>query len=66
MKAASNQFKQNINNTSIDEIINGFNGCQEFIKIHQNQFFALIDSQFDQSGDFLFNDGLLTYQKLPA
>ena len=48
------------------EIINGFNGCQEFIKIHQNQFFSLIDSQFEQSGDFLFNDGLLTYQKLSA
>ena len=46
------------------EIIDGFDGFREFMEIHHKQLFSQIDSQFDHSGDFLLNDGLLSYQKL--
>jgi hypothetical protein len=45
-------------------IVDGFNGCQEFMEIHHKQLFFLTDSQFDNSSDFVLNDGLLVYQKL--
>jgi len=46
------------------DIVDGFNGCQEFMEIHHEQLFSLTDSQFDNSGDLVLNDGLLVYQKL--
>ena len=46
------------------DIINGFDGCKEFMRNHHKNFFLLKDSQFDQSDDLPLNDGLLVYQKL--
>ena len=46
------------------DIVDGFNGCQEFMEIHHKYLFALTDSQFDNSGDLVLDDGLLVYQKL--
>ena len=46
------------------DIVDGFNGCQKFMAIHHEQLFSLTDSQFDNSGDLVLNDGLLVYQKL--
>ena len=45
------------------DIVDGFNGFREFMEIHHKQLFSQIDGQFDHSGDFLLNDGLLYYQK---
>jgi SAM-dependent methyltransferase len=46
------------------DIVDGFDGCREFMEIHHKQLFSQTDSQFDHSGEFLLNDGLLSYQKL--
>ena len=46
------------------DIVDGFNGCQEFMEIHHKQLFFLTDSQFDNSGDLVLKDGLLVYQKM--
>ncbi len=46
------------------EIVDGFNGCKEFMKIQHKQLFTLIDSEFDNSGDLMFDNGLLLYQKI--
>jgi len=45
-------------------IVDGFNGCQEFMEIHHKQLFSLTDPQFDNSGDLVLNHELLFYQKL--
>ena len=46
------------------DIVDGFNGCQEFMEIHHKQLVSRTDSQFDNSDDLVLNDGLLVYQKL--
>ena len=45
------------------DIVDGFDGCREFMEIRHKKSFSLIDSQFDHSGDFLLGDGLLSFQK---
>ena len=48
------------------DIVDGFDGCQEFMKIHHKQLFSLTDSQLDNSGDLMFGNGLLLYQKIDS
>ena len=45
------------------DTVDGFDGCREFMEIHCKQLFSQIDSQFDDSGHFVLNDGLLSFQK---
>ena len=46
------------------DIVDGYNGVQKFMETHYGELFSLTDSQFDNSGDLVLNDGLLAYQKL--